>query len=121
MKNYVYHGTPLLNLNNILKYNALLALSEIDYYGKTVKGISTTRSYLYCSNLWRNCKLKDENNKNWVVLTLDLDKIKQDHKVLPIDFDVWHYNKFYKKQFEEFIFGRLYPLTKYLISIERIL
>ena len=120
LNNYVYHGTPLGCLDNILRFDCLFGMTEIIYNGKKYRGVSTTRNYNYAKNLWRSIKLQsDKNKKYWAILILDLDKIKYNHKTLPLNYDMWHFNKFYKDESEEFIFGRLYPLSKYLVDIER--
>ena len=119
-KTLVYHGTSYSNWKDIIRFNCLFPVTKIRYMNRILYGISTSRSKLYSSKIWRKRKLdKDANQQPWVVITLNLDRIKETHKAMPINYQVCNNLNFNEiDEMEEFIIGRLYPLDYFIENVD---
>lgn len=84
-QNYpLYHGTDLISLISIVQNDAIRTGSDYPGYhwpSKTGKIISTTRN-LNFARYWAEQRI----NKNWVVLELDREKLKQNYKIVPFNY-----------------------------------
>jgi len=102
--NYVYHGSSAKNAISMLKNNVILDRTIHDIDGKKVSGVSTSRNKNF-SHKWGE-----------VIFALDMDKIKNTKKVVPVDFvdKNPHYKLKRRDNSEEFIIGPLTDLSKYL-------
>ena len=83
--NYLYHGTKLDVLFQILKDNMLKG-SQSDYDDRAIYGVSTSRDMNFAYNFAEMTNHLDGTNDDesyQAVIVLDKTKLKQNHKIIP--------------------------------------
>ena len=83
--NYLYHGTKLDVLFQILKDNMLNG-SQSDYDDRAIYGVSTSRDMNFAYNFAEMANHLDGTNEDesyQAVIVLDKTKLKQNHKIIP--------------------------------------
>lgn len=110
---YLYHGTPLDCLLNILKHNDLSTGME---WRKEGDRVALTRSYAVAERF----SSYSSGGSDWgyeAILVLDWAKLAHDYEIHPyIDTD--HAGeKWTMDEQEEAVYGAIRPLSKYLVSV----
>lgn len=109
----LYHGTIMKRIPDIFHIDKLLGKTIHKVDGKIIKGVSVTRSFRY-ARYWSTGSTEYQS----IVLVLDQQKLKFNHKILPLD---WFQNTYAKSErrseAEEFIIGDIYPLHKFLKKV----
>jgi hypothetical protein len=118
MEHFLYHGTDINNVKEILSSNTISAITEHSRNGKIINGVSLTRDKRYAWD-WSGLPF----NRCGVVFVLDWKKLKHNKKITQIDY---FQNSQYRKrnpidktaEAEEFVVGPITPLDRYLVSVE---
>lgn len=98
----LYHGTDVLSAARILLQDEIKAVTDhLTAAGTTKPGVSLTRSFRFAVD-WKRAG---------VIFALDGDRLRMRYRLLPIDY----YRD--RREHEEFLFGSVTPLSRYLTAI----
>lgn len=111
----LYHATD--TLKSVLDENVLRAKTSHVLNNKNLYGVSTTREYSYAKR-YANIMMHESSVYNNVVgiIILDRDLLKNNYKILPVDYfsdDEMRRRGVYAEA-EEFVVGDIKPLSKYM-------
>jgi hypothetical protein len=108
----LYHSTTYENFYNILKTNKLFGTDDYDY------GIATSRNRYYLHHISEYGDL--EPGKADCQIILNRDKIKNNYKIKPFDWENYkrRQDQKYHQSEDKILTNVIYPIDKYIIGIQ---
>jgi len=108
----LYHATKAINALSIIQSDTLQVSTEHELDGRMVKGVSLTRSFEFAKH-WRNAE---------VIFEIDQRKLSQMKRIFPVDFFSDNVPSHARRkggfaEAEEFVVGKIHPLSKSLKGI----
>lgn len=124
----LYHGCDLAYAVSMIIENRMRGETVANINGKKVQGNSMTRNYNFAKQ-WQEERWNgssDVLNQFWVVLELDYNRLKHNHKIVPYNYWEDYFGseyehtvdrKGYGNQYEEFVIGIISNLQLYIKDV----